>query len=163
MDELEDSRARIVEENDAFRRVLLQLGQHLQQACVALGSASAENEAGAYPETITPSSLFDPTTAGLFGSTSTPAEQRAEAALQPSTTSHASAARATILGLLSQLQVRVRAVRSIELAATPSDAALSEDDELSRARAAAAQETIRSLEEELGAFYPRASCVCRFD
>lgn len=36
MDELEDARSRVVEENDAFRRILLQLSQNLQAVCVAL-------------------------------------------------------------------------------------------------------------------------------
>lgn len=150
MDELEDARARVVEENEAFRRVLLQLGQHLQQACTALDPASADDDF-TYPEKITPSSLFDSTTGDLFGSTPIMSKgRRAEAALQPSTTSHASTARATILGLLSHLQMKIRAARPAEPDVISEGNPSNKDDELHRARAAAAQETIRGLEEEIG-------------
>lgn len=161
MDELEDARSRVVEENDAFRRILLQLGQNLQAVCVALetnpdaevgpSNRSVDPEPLAdhafpfaflpkMPDTITPSSLFDSTSP--LNASANPSMS-----LSPSTTSHASTARATILSLLSQLQARVRKIRAE--AGHPTDDVLA--GQVDEAREAAAQRTIRQLEDELGA------------
>lgn len=110
---------------------------------------SADPDADGLPDAITPSALFDP--APL--TTSARGARTPEQALTPSTTSHASAARATILGLLAQLQAQVRAARTA--AAAVAAVAGGKDgregeDELAKARDAAAQATIRELEDELG-------------
>lgn len=84
----------------------------------------------------------------LFDSTSPlNASANPSMSLSPSTTSHASAARATILSLLSQLQARVRKIRAE--AGHPTDDVLA--GQVDEAREAAAQRTIRQLEDELGA------------
>ncbi|KAL7414822.1 Afadin and alpha-actinin-binding-domain-containing protein [Mrakia frigida] len=86
LSDLEESRSRLIEENDAFRRILLRITNGLQSAIVSISKAKDD-----HPERITSASLFEPSITSPSSSSSA------------TITSHATEAQKKIMALLERL------------------------------------------------------------
>ena len=147
LEELEDARSRLVEENDAFRRILLRITNGLQDGLVSLSNANPNVSRSSVPtsqrvlrcvcrsqntERITAANLFESNTIASTATTSI--------------TSHASEAQKKVMGLLERL---AREVWEVERRLKTDERDRDEEAEEERIQLTEAQKEVERLGAEV--------------